>query len=262
MLSNRLVVLALLVMVTTGCESGCRGLAPEATTMVGQAFRDCANLEFDALWAVTSDGFREITERSRIEAHCQTLSERVGAFRRIDNVTGVNRQVNANGNFLSLTLETTFEVGSVDASAIVTKVDGEWRLQGFQIMGDDAPMLDRDDASLPPLALEHARRFASGDFEGFHGAFAPELQEVRPLSDLAPALENLVARHGSPDVVDEPSVTIDGDEHRVAIPLQYPGGRAAMMLTYQWRGAAWTLLRYDVRTPPAGSTPPPSSGKP
>jgi hypothetical protein len=258
----RVLLAALISLSVIGCQSGCRGLAPEATTMVGQAFRDCANQNIDAMWAVTSEGFR-VTGRQQVEFYCQSLSETVGEFQRIDNVSGVNRQVNANGNVLSLALETSFAVGSVDASAIVIKQDGAWRLEGFQVMVDEAPQLERDDEGLPALATEHATRFARGDFAGFHGAFAAELRAARPLEELEPEFADLIAGHGSPSVLDEVTVQIDGEEHRVTIPLEYESGRAGTILTYQWRGAAWALLRYDVRAPPQTERRiPPASGKP
>lgn len=241
---------------------GCRGLAPEAATMVGQAFRDCVNQDVEALWAVASEGFRE-SGRQEAETYCQVLSETVGDFERIDNVASVDRQVNLGGDFLTLTLNTSFAVGSVDASAIVIKQDGEWRLQGFEMMLDEAPELAPDVDELSSLASAHAGIFARGDYLGFYEVFGVELKEVRTAEELDQGLSGFLAQYGVSEVVDEVIVEVAGLEHRVTVPLLYEGGRSSIALSYHWRGAAWTLNSYDISVPAqtAPNTPLPG-GKP
>jgi hypothetical protein len=98
------------------------------------------------------------------------------------------------------------------------------------------------------MANEVRDRFLTAEFDAFHQAFAPELQSHSSVDQLRPALENLFEANGTPSA-SEPTVEPNEERQQIVYPLEYDGGSSHLLLEYEWRGAAWALIRFDVGVP-------------
>jgi hypothetical protein len=251
---------AILGVMFAGCQGG---IAPEATEQISQALDDCVTNDIDALWARTTEGFRQETSRDQLAEVCFTLSERIGEFRSIGEMTDYGRRVQfaQPRSTLTMSFDAQFAVGEVDVEVVLARFDGEWLLHSMDFKYADAPMLPEDEEALMALGAAQRDRLLTGDFGGFYDAMHPALQ-----ADLGPRAETVARFEGAMGAMGaitagEPVVMREGERMMYRVPLSMAAGASELVLQYEWRGAVWALLAFNV-TQPVPTGPPGGGSKP
>lgn len=247
---------------STGCNRFLRGLSEEASASAEAALTACADEDIDAFWAMTGEGFRENAPLEDVPEICENLVLRLGSFEGISKVSSVNRQaITEYGDVMALSVTTRFDVGEVEGTIEMVRSDGEWTLLGWNLDVDDAPRLPPDDEALVASASAARDLVVAGDIDAFHDEMALALQEQMPLERLHTAWEEMVAAHGLVTAAGAPTQTeTDAGERAIDYPLVFGTGEGLLSLRYEWIGARWALLSFNLRPPqPAAGN---GSGKP
>lgn len=238
-----------------GCDM--RRIAEDATAQAEALFEDCDDQDIDDIWDDASEGFHDAQGRDALAHSCYSFRMRLGEYEGIKEVRGIDRSRTSDGDIMTLNLLVTYEVDDVEVTYRAAREDGEWLHQGFAFEIEEADRMDADLDALRALADAQRDRLVNGEYDAFvHQGFS--FQTAMTTEQLTTGMNGLLQRHTaingttfrSTEPVERPDD--DKEQHSVFYDVAFPTGTGTLRLTYEWAGAGWEFLSFDLQPPNTG----------
>jgi len=109
--------------------------AKEAEALIERFQAHHSRADLDAMYAMTSEAFREETQRGQFDEFADIVAKRLGPVEASEQV-GFNVNAGTAGTSTIVTMQTTFEQGEGTETYTFTGSGTDMRLQGWQVNSD------------------------------------------------------------------------------------------------------------------------------